>query len=90
MTSKKFDEHKSAQAQINTYNDGSFALQSYETIVAEIDKDGWLQVNGLYSRTTIKHIGWFMKQLGFTYQLAKHLCKNNLRMNIHTGELVAV
>jgi hypothetical protein len=44
-------------------------------------------VSGLYSRTTIKHIGWFMRELGLSYQLAKHLYLNNMRFNIHTGEI---
>jgi len=88
MESRKFNDHKYAQAQINTYPDGSQALQSYETIVIEIDAEGWLHVNGLYSKTTIRHIGWFMRELGFTYQLAKALYLDNKEMNIHTGEVI--
>ena len=88
MTTRKFADHKYAQAQINTYLDGSQALQSYNTIVVEIDNEGWLKVNGLYSMTTIRHIGWFMRELGFTYQLAKSLYNDNKEFNIHTGEVI--
>lgn len=87
MESRKFKDHQYAQAQINTYSDGSKALQSYATIVVEIDPEGWLKVNGLYSMTTIRHIGWFMRELGFTYQLAKQLYNDNAEMNIETGEV---
>ena len=46
-----------------------------------------MEVSGLYSRTTIKHIGWFMRELGLSYQLAKRLYMENMRFNIHTGEI---
>ena len=88
MTIRKFNDHKYAQAQVNIYADGSQALQSYNTIVVEIDPEGWLQVNGLYSRTTIRHIGWFMRELGFTYQLAKQLYNDRKEFNIYTGEVI--
>lgn len=87
MESRKFNDHKYAQAQINTYANGSRALQSYNTIVVEIDPEGWLKVNGLFSMTTIRHIGWFMRELGFTYQLAKALYYDHKIFNIETGEV---
>ena len=77
MTSKRFDGHEKAAAQINYYNDGSFSLVSYTTTVATVDNEGWLHINGLYSRTTIKHIGWFMKMIGLSYQTAKQLVYDN-------------
>lgn len=87
MISKKFDEHKSAQAVINYCNDNYVNLQSYKTIVVEII-DNWLIVNGLYSATTRKHIGWFMRLYGLTYQDAKMCYENNLMINIETGEIL--
>jgi hypothetical protein len=36
--------------------------------------------------TTIKHIGWFMRERGFTYQLAKQMYLDNKEFNIYTGE----
>ena len=53
-----------------------------------IDEEGWLHINGLYSATTRKHIGWFMRELGFTYQLAKTLYNDNKEFNIYTGEVI--
>ena len=87
MTINKIKGHESAQVKVYTYDDGAVTLVSYTTAVIRIDRDGWLEVSGLYSRTTIKHIGWFMRELGLSYQLAKHLYLNNMRFNIHTGEI---
>lgn len=87
----KFKDHPYAQAQIEQFEmpcDGlAKILVSYTTIVATIDTEGWLHINGLYSATTRKHIGWFMRELGFTYQLAKQLYNDNADMNIETGEV---
>lgn len=85
MTQVKFNEHKSAQASINYYIDGTVALQSYQTIVVEM-RENWIKVNGLYSATTRKHIGWFAKMLNLTYQDLKRLYEDNKIYNISTGE----
>lgn len=79
--------HKYASTFVRTFEDGTVQLVSYSTTVIEIDKDGWLTVNGLYSMTTIKHIGWFMRERGLTYQLAKQLYNDNVKYNIYTGEI---
>jgi len=78
--------HKYAQARENFFDDGTVELQSYATRIISITPEGWLHVTGLYSMTTIKHIGWFMRERGFTYQLAKQLYKDNKEFNIYTGE----
>lgn len=88
MTTKKFAGHEQAAAKINYYNNGAFELVSYKTVVCTVDENGWFHINGLYSRTTINHIGWFMKMLGLSYQTAKQLLVDNKDMNIHTGEVV--
>jgi hypothetical protein len=63
-------------------------LTSYLTEVATIDKDGWLTINGLYSMTTRKHIGAFMREYtGHDYQTAKRIYENRERFNIFTGEV---
>lgn len=82
--------HKYAQTHVINYEDGTVVMMSYTTPVILISADGWLKVNGLYSRTTIKHIGWFMRERGLSYQLAKQLYNDNMQMNIHTGEVKAV
>lgn len=94
MTIRKFEEHTAAQAAIIYYDDGTLALRSYATIVATVDSASWLTVNGLYSRTTIKHISWFMRLLAnqyhansLNYQLAKQLYTDKARMNLCTGEI---
>ncbi len=87
MKVRKINGHEFAQVKVYEYDNGAMTLISYTTAVIGINSEGWLEVNGLYSRTTIKHIGWFMRELGFTYQLAKDLYLNNMRFNIHTGEI---
>lgn len=88
MTTRKFNDHPHAQANIIESLDGAKALVSYTTTVITVDNEGWLHVTGLYSPTTIKHIGWFMRELGFTYQLAKQLYNDHKDFNIYTGEVV--
>lgn len=85
MKAGKFEGHKSAAARI-VENNGGYSLVSYATTVAKLSPDGWLRVNGLYTRTTKKHIGWFMHELYSTYQFAKQLVTDNMEYNINTGE----
>ena len=88
MTSKTFTAHPHAQARINYFNDGTISLVSYRTTVCEFSPDGWLTVTGLYSMTTIKHIGWFMREVcGLTYQHAKEVYKTGVKFNVYTGEV---
>ena len=83
----KFTDHKYAQAHMEPIP-GGLALYSYTTKVAEV-VDGWLTIHGLYSMTTRRHIGWFMRELGkFDYQLAKRLYEDNKMFNIYTGEVI--
>lgn len=63
--------HEYAHAYIRAYNDGQLELVSYSTVVITVTPDRKLYVHGLYSMTTRKHIGWFMRLLGLTYQDAK-------------------
>ena len=89
----KFADHRYAQCHIRTYADGTTALISYNTCAAELDAEGWLRVNGLYSATTRRHLGWFAKHLAALFNL--HLTYADLRdlfttgdeMNLLTGEL---
>lgn len=86
MKEVKLNGHEYAQAQVNIFEDETRQLQSYNTIVMEVTPDGWASCFGLYSRTTIKHIGWFMRELGLSYQLAKDLYLNNKMYNIYSNE----
>lgn len=93
----KFDEknitsltgHKFASAYTFMDVHGGYGLVSYKTQVLHIDKDGWCVVTGLYSRTTIKHIGWFVKEFlpHLTYYTLKKVCLDNMKINVKTGEV---
>lgn len=87
---KSNNGHNYAATHVRIFDDNTVQLVSYTTVVIEITPDGWMTVNGLYSRTTIKHIGWFMRERDMTYQLAKQLYNDNMKMNVYTGEIKAV
>lgn len=87
MTTTTLKNHRYASALVRHYNNGDMELRSYSTTVITV-RDGWLTVNGLYSATTRKHIGYFVSEYGFgTYQTAKALYTNGYKMNIQTGEV---
>ena len=93
----KFKDHPNAQAKMIINEDGSMELQSYETIVVKVDREGWLRIvtmrnpkTGELSMTTGHHISWFLRELGIKYQpyqLAKQLYFDNAEMNVGTGEI---
>ena len=85
-TTKINNGHKYAATYVRIYDNDKVELVSYTTTVITITPDGWLSCNGLYSMTTIKHIGWFMRERGMTYQLAKQLYLDNKEYNVYTGE----
>lgn len=71
----KFDEH-------GTH------LYSYLKHVATISPDGWLHVYGLYSATTRRHIGYFLKEYacGTYYSVARTCYDTNKEYNYRTGK----
>jgi hypothetical protein len=81
-----------AQAKVITTPDNNIMLQSYSTIVATIDNEGWLTIYGLYSMTTRKHLKAFCKEYcGFDmFNTIKMLANEKMRMNIHTGEILSM
>lgn len=94
MTIKKLSAMPYAQAHVEIDDQGNTFLFSYVTLVASLDKDGWLEINGLYSMTTRRHIGAFMREYveyanreRGNYHQAKCLYEKNLRLNIYTCEL---
>jgi len=96
METRKFKDHQHASAWVITHETGEQVLISYMTAVAEVDAEGWLKINtiskpdGSFSKTSLMHIGWFMRELGITYEpckLARQLLADHARMNIHTGEV---
>ena len=80
-----------SNAYVRIDNDGSITLVSYVTDVVKIDKDGWMDVTGLYSATTRKHISAFMSEYtNHDYYFAKKLCLDGVKYNVNTGEVVPV
>lgn len=80
-----------AQAKVAVYCSDPKALRcaliSYSTAVAHIIQDGWVIVNGLYSRTTIRHLSAFAKEYCKTdYYTLKRCYTENLAYNIYTRE----
>lgn len=80
--------HRYAQCHIEHTDDGIF-LFSYSTMVCAIDNDGYLNCTGLYSRTTISHIGWFARYYtDLTYQEIKKAYLGNYRIHIHHHDII--
>ena len=76
-----------AQAHVS-HRPESIGLVSYTTCVATIDANGWLEVYGLHSMTTRRHIGAFVREYAnISYQLARELYEKNMVYNIYTGEI---
>ena len=68
---KRISGHESAQCRVEIYETEqakTITLISYTTQVCHIKlyKTGERKIacNGLYSRTTMKHIGWFAREYG--------------------------
>lgn len=94
MTIKKLNRMPYAQAHVEIDNEGNIFLFSYFTLVAFLDSKGWLEVYGLFSMTTRKHIGAFMKEYvkypngeSGDYTDAKRCFDRRQRFNIYTGEI---
>ena len=93
-TIKKLSAMPYAQAHVTIDSEGNIALYSYTTLVCFLNAEGWLRVTGLYSATTRKHIGAFMREYveypngnrGCYYD-AKQLYNDGVTMNIYTGEI---
>ena len=85
----KLKNHPYAQCSVRELIDGSVVFTSYNTDVIYIDKEGWLSVTGLYSATTRKQIGYFLKEYvpALTYQDIKSLYYNKRVLNIYTAEI---
>ena len=85
---KNLKDHKSAHAYVRIGDDGRITLVSYWTEVIRIDANGWIECTGTYSATTIRHIGWFMKEYtNKDYYFAKELFEKGIRYNLKTGEV---
>ena len=83
----KLKNHPYANCSVRALNDGSVVFTSYNTDVIYIEKGGWLYVSGLYSATTRKQIGYFLKEYipQLNYHDIKWLYYSKQTINIHTG-----
>ena len=64
MTIRKLAGHDSAQACV-AENGNELNLISYVTRIVTVKHENgkrFIECTGLYSRTTIKHIGWFVRE----------------------------
>ena len=78
-----------AQATVIIDDDNNITLRSYKTDVIYLSKEGFLTVTGLYSMTTRKHIGAFMREYTpFDFSVAKKCYEGKYKFNIYTGEIV--
>lgn len=86
---KKLNAHPYANARVEI-TPTAIVFASYSTAVITIDANGWASISGLYSMTTRKQIGWFLKEYApaITYQMMKQCYEQDMMINIHTGEIV--
>lgn len=90
MLVKKLKEIPYGQCCVEIISKDTFYLWSYRTLVAKVEKS-WLTINGLYSMTTRKHIGAFMREYcNSDYQMAKQLYEDGYILNIDTGEVAKI
>lgn len=90
MLTRKLKQIPYGQCFVEIANKNTFYLWSYRTLVCKVEQ-GWLTVKGLYSMTTRKHIGAFMREYcGSTYQMAKQLYYDGYKLNIDTGEVMEI
>ena len=85
----KLKNHPYSNCSVRVLLDGSIVFTSYNTDVIYIDKDGCLYVSGLYSATTRKQIGYFLKEYVpfLSFQDIKSLYCNKCLLNIYTAEI---
>jgi hypothetical protein len=77
-----------AQAHI-VRNGQAVVLVSYRTACVMIN-NGILTCNGLYSRTTIRHISAFCRQFNTSYSIAKKCYQEGVAYNLNTKQFVSL
>ena len=88
MTIKKLTDHRYSQCHVEI-TAAAIHFFSYSTLVCSIE-DGWLTCSGLYSMTTRKQIGWFLKEYAprITFQMVRQCVEDNTMIYVETGEIV--
>lgn len=86
-----YDSRKSFYGKAVVLVDGlTKRLQSYDTIVAEIDADGNATVHGWYSQTTARHINEFLRQNGHKPMSKKQMEEHRNKSDFKVGDEVGV
>lgn len=85
---RKLTDHKASQCHVEINEFGNIYFYSYATMVISV-KEGWLTCTGLYSMTTRKQIGWFLREYfpSLSFQFVKSLYENGETYNVLTGEI---
>ena len=83
--------HPCAQCCV-TVDERGVRVFSYDTLVIKIDRAGWLDCTGLYSKTTRRQISWFLREYApmVSYQMVKQCVKDRMVINIDTGEVLPI
>ena len=77
------------------HKDGHTWFVSYETIVCEIDSDGWFNLSGEFSTTTSKQITWFLREWCennshrhdlCNYQYLRNKYRKDIDVNLWNGD----
>jgi hypothetical protein len=90
MEIKKLSAIPYGNAFVEIVDNETYYLWSYQTLVAKVEKN-WLRVNGLYSMTTRRHIGAFVREYcNLSFQTAKKLYSDGMMMDITTGEVTEI
>lgn len=90
MIIKKLKNHKSAQAHVMEHEEKLYLI-SYTTAVLIIDHaTNVMEVTGLYSATTRRHISWFLDEYFYyiDYDMVKNAYEQGKKINVITGDLV--
>lgn len=84
-TERKLNTIPHGQVKVRAYDCGTVELISYATTVARLEQnDGWLEVYGLYSATTRKHLSAFMREYcNCDYSVAKRCATTGEWYNIY-------
>ena len=73
-------DHSYSQCGIIRTED-SILFVSYETIVCEIDNNGYFNLRGEFSTTTSKQISWFLREWAHDYSHRYDLCSYSFLRN---------
>lgn len=86
-TVRKLTAHASANCRVRVYDNGDLVLQSYATDVIYYDKaHDRVFCTGLYSMTTRKHIGWFLRE----YPILRNLSYQDMRNSYDSNHSIDV